>query len=293
MSSEKVMKHGVPQGSVLEPILFLIYINDLSALPLTGRITCFADDTSIFYRGKSYREIQTAFQNDEKIISKYFRDNMLSLNVKNTKVIAFSSKEVTLNNLRLYIHDHDTDVVCSCQPLSLITNLKYLGVFLDSKLTWATHISDLARRLRTLNRMLYFLSEHFSRDQMRGIYQALYESVLTYGILHWGNAAQSLRKRVQVAQNYAIKSIIGYSYSKNMRTKGIYKSTNLRPVSEIYKYRASIFAFKHPTLFGIQLKNSRLRSGVNLTAGLPPWKLSHTRLQTHYSRYSKYLQFAT
>lgn len=208
---------------------------------------------------------------------------MLSLNVEKTKLIAFSSKEVTLTNLQLFIHSHDLNVACSCQPLTVVTSLKYLGLILDSKLTWAPQTTELARRLRILNRMLYFLGDHFNRDQMRNIYQALYESVLTYGIIHWGNAAQSLRKPLQVLQNYAVKSVIGYTRSKTLRTKEIYRYTNLRPLFDIYKYRASIFAFKHPTLFDIQLKNTRLRSGTDCMAALPPWNLTHTRLQARYS----------
>lgn len=77
------------------------------------------------------------------------------------------------------------------------------------------------------------MGDHFTNDQLRSIiyeYVALYESVLTYGLINWENAAQSVKKTLMAAQNYAVRAVVGYNRAKHMKTKGIYKSTNLRPL---------------------------------------------------------------
>lgn len=260
LSDELQIHHGVPQGSVLGPVLFLVYINDISSLNLSGQVTCFADDTLILYQAKSNMELQIMFQKDAHILRNYFRSNLLSLNVQKSKVVIFTQKKVGENSLKLYLHSHENDSSCTCLSVKIEEKVRYLGFILDGKLTRAYHIADLSNRLRHVNRLLYFLSEHCTSDHLRNIYHALSESVLTHGIVIWGGAATSLKNPLQVAQNYALKSILGYRKSRDMNTKEIYKAANVRPFFETYKYRASIFAFKHPALFNISMRSGRTRT---------------------------------
>ena len=80
-SSKLEIKHGVPQGSVLGPLLFIIYINELFSLPLKGIIIGYADDTSLLYSAATAKEINEDFAHDEKIFTTWFRKNFLILNL--------------------------------------------------------------------------------------------------------------------------------------------------------------------------------------------------------------------
>ena len=81
VSAKLETKHGVPQGSVLGPLLFLIYINELFFLPLKGKIIGYADDTSLLYSAATAEQINEDFEHDVKIITKWFRENFLILNI--------------------------------------------------------------------------------------------------------------------------------------------------------------------------------------------------------------------
>ena len=121
-------KHGVPQGSILGPLLFLIYINDLHQVTKHTEIHHFADDTNLLYSSKSLKDINQKINLDLKNIVHWLRANKISLNTKKTEIVLFRShKTIIKKNMNFRI---------SGQKINFMKETKYLGMIMDEQIIW-------------------------------------------------------------------------------------------------------------------------------------------------------------
>jgi len=138
-SSWKEVQHGVPQGSILGPLLFLIYINDLSknisdkSIPIL-----FADDTSFILTSYDTSELRRKANEVFNIINKWFYSNSLMLNYTKTYFLQFQAKANNGNNIHM-LHINET--------IATVKSIKFLGLTIDTILNWKNHISDVKNRL--------------------------------------------------------------------------------------------------------------------------------------------------
>ena len=137
----------MPQGSVLGPLLFLIYINDLHVAIKHCKVHHFADDTNLLIINKSLKRLNKLLNIDLKNLTNWLNANKISLNVSKTELIIFKPKrkpldfnmKIKLNGKRLYPAD----------------SVRYLGVKIDNELNWKSHINAIATKLNRANVMLY------------------------------------------------------------------------------------------------------------------------------------------
>ena len=146
-SNSQEITHGVPQGSVLGPLLFIIFINDLN-LSVTSKVNHFADDTNLLLINKSLKKINSLINHDLALLIQWLRANKISLNTSKTEIIIFRPKhKIITKHLNFRI---------SGEKINLATTVKYLAVILHEHLEWQGYINSL---LIKLNRGASLLSE--------------------------------------------------------------------------------------------------------------------------------------
>lgn len=227
---------GVPQGSNLGPILFLLFVNDMSKLPLKGKLRLFADDTSLFYEASSIEVLQRQIKEDVILLNDFFNTNLLSLNLNKTKYMIFHSTRKRLPPREvLEIHG------CVIEEVKEYT---FLGLKLDSSLKWSAHISDVKSKLSSICGIFRKIASFMPKKWLLKLYHALFQSRLQYLIACWGAASKSVLKELQVIQNRCLKIINGRPWL--YPTVQLYKesSDSILPVKALYDYQTLIQVWK-------------------------------------------------
>ena len=131
MSDRRYVKHGTPQGSSLSSLLFLIYINDCLEIPLNGYIQMYADDTVLVYSCANTEQLQKQMQQDLSTINIWMFNNYLCFNASKTKYMIFQRRATEIRDISpIYINNEQ---ICST------SQIKYLGLIIDDKLSWKPH----------------------------------------------------------------------------------------------------------------------------------------------------------
>lgn len=210
-SDKENVEYGVVQGSTLGPLLFLIYINNLSKLVVEGELYLFADDTALVSTGSTWEEAYMSASIDLSKIKNWFDHNSLTVNVEKTKFMPIVTRnQADPGSLILTMHscNNPRSAGCNCSMIERVDHYKYLGVVLDSKMSWVQHVQCAKNRLRKLLHAFSELSNVLSVDQCKVVYFAYVQSIILYGILAWGGASSSVIEPLAVTQRSIIKTIL-------------------------------------------------------------------------------------
>lgn len=192
-SKKILVTSGVPQGSILGPFLFNIYVNDIGFLPISSKLLQYADDTAIVFSANSYEKAVLTMQRDINTLTNWFQCNSLFVNESKTNLMCFRSVHKKVDVLLpLYLHSaHCMKTgVCSCPKISYVSDTKYLGLYIDEFFSWNAHLQYLTNRLRVISMYLYKLRTGADLQLRQKVYQALGEATLRYGITVYGNCSK-------------------------------------------------------------------------------------------------------
>ena len=233
---------GVPQGSILGPLLFIIYVNDLCNVSKILE-PMFADDTNLFFSHKNIKDLFQAVNSELGKVFQWFNANKLSLNKDKTKYTFFHKARekynIPLKLPALFINDKE---------IERVTSIKFLGVLFDEHLSWKDHITAIENKISKNLGLLYRAKRVLDSDALKKLYFSFFHSYLNYGNIAWASTTKAkLKKRVRVVNNgnADIKELMF-----KMKVLNIYKLNIYQVLTFMFKIKTNTA----PLVFRTQFK---------------------------------------
>jgi hypothetical protein len=244
-SNEKTIFAGVPQGSILGPILYIIYVSFIKNIFSHVKHYVYADDTALVVSHTDLSKCNELLQEDFLTLQKWCHDAGLLINAKKTKLMHIRSPHARLNFSPVLIshdfnclHNSIINIQCSCDTIEIINEYVYLGITIDCFFKWDLHIIKTIKRLRSVVGQLYKLKCLIPLPTLRMVYLSLAESLVRYGISAWGHSCKTNISNIQTVQNALVKLIAPKNvYAQRHNTPFLYKSLKILPVKGILWFK--------------------------------------------------------
>ena len=214
------IKCGVPQGSILGPLLFLLYINDFPDFLRTSEVALFADDTTILSSSKN-SNFAEQFCDDVKRIDDWCANNKLTVHPSMCKLQQFGKKHIELKEIKLGV-----------EKLDYTTNFKYLGVLLDCELNFSDQIESVCTKLRKFNGIMYRARTCFSKYHLSRVYSAYIIPIMSYGLIAYGCGAKSNIDKIDLVQKKILRTI--FFKRKNDHITNVFIEYNIHTVFDLF-----------------------------------------------------------
>ena len=234
-SEEKPITCGVPQGSVLGPLLFLIYINDFHNSATDIDFHLFADDSNLFSSHKSLQTLEANLNIALCGVNEWLCANKLSLNIEKSNFVIFHPPQKKVN--------HSVNLRINNMVIEEKKSIKYLGIIMDANLNWKNHIHELSKKISRgiglLSKLRHFVSSHI----LTQVYYSIIFPYLTYGVLIWGNTYKTNLNPLIVLQKKAIRIITFSDF--HAHTSPIFKELNLLKFPDIVHFYTAVFMYQY------------------------------------------------
>ena len=232
-SSFNPIRRGVPQGSILGPLLFLIYINDITHASSKFKFIIYADDTNLLLAEQSINSLHSNLTSELKLIYNWIHINKLKLNISKTNYILFQNRSLKKQMPPLSLEG---------ETIKQANQIKFLGVRIDENLNWRYHIEEVCLKLSKMCGILYKVRGNLTTEAMISIYYTLCYSRLIYCVAIWGSTWPSFLTRLIVMQNKILRCI--FFMKKFDSTTAIFTENKLLQFESIHKYFSLLLIFK-------------------------------------------------
>lgn len=219
------VERGVPQGSILGPLLYIIYTNDLIHVT-SNDMVMFADDVSMILSRKTVTECKDQLECDLKNLEEWFKRNELVINIDKTKLLVF--RERNKDAISLTYHG---------KTIKTEDAVPFLGIYIDRDLSWKTQIENLSTSIARYCYALRILTNTISEEAALTAYYAYVQSKLRYGIIFWGNSVEV--ERIFIMQKRCLRTIFKMKYNESCRN--IFIGNNLLTLYSLFIYECVMY----------------------------------------------------
>ena len=208
---------GIPQGTILGPLLFIIYINDLPNCLLNSEPRMYADDTHLTFASNNIQNINTVLNDDLARVEKWLTANKLTLNASKTEFMLIGSRQ------RLSTFHNPPSLMIDGAPITQVTSTKSLGVHIDETLSWNVHVDILCKKIASGIGALKRVRSFVPHETLRSIFMSLVQPHFDYCDPVWGCCGKTLASKLT---NFKIALRV-YSLTRTMMPTLITLSKNL------------------------------------------------------------------
>jgi hypothetical protein len=222
-STPRPVPAGVPQGSILGPFLFNLFIHDIPT-PKHCQLAQYADDTAIFTTSYRLDTISRRLQSSLTLLTKYYDRWKLKLNESKTEAILFTNKRSTC---------YTNPIIINNKAIPWAPQVKYLGLIMDSKLTWSKHIKHISNKTNIAISILYPLINRHSKLSSHNkltIYKSIIRPIISYGCPAWTTLANTHSHKLQIIQNKCLKMI--FNTAPGTFLSDLEESIDLKPIRQ-------------------------------------------------------------
>ena len=236
LSSKSKIITGVPQGSILGPLLFLLYINDICKSSELLRFILYADDTNIFYCDNNIEHLCEIVNRELQGVMQWFKANRLSVNLKKTNFVIFGTSAKVRTSKACEIYLDNIKIMRS-------KTAKFLGVVIDENLSWKNHINyikaKIAKNVGIIRRLKYLLPE----STLNTLYNTLVLPYLNYCDIIWASNKPTRLQPLLLLQKRAVRSITRSSY--NAHSLPLFFKLKQLTIFDLNKVLMATFMYRH------------------------------------------------
>lgn len=229
-SNKSSVTYGVPQGSVLGPLLFLLYVNDIYSSSNKLNFYLFADDTNILYSHKNLKSLENVMNFELNNVFQWLTSNKLKLNQNKSNFVIFRPYKKRLPFApKICILDHQTNTLTYLECKECV---KYLGVLIDYKLSWKNHVDSIAFKISKTVGLLSKLRHFVPHHTLVNIYNSLITPYLRYGLIVWGQASKTDLNKLLILQKRALRFI--YFSDRRDHAIPLFLNAHILPINFMY-----------------------------------------------------------
>ena len=242
---------GVPQGSVLGPLFFLVYVNDLDSVMGDCKVKLYADDTVLYQSGENCAIAEHKLQISMSNFARWCTSNALTINTKKTKLMAFGSRSKVKKCSKVRIK-------LNGERIKLVPSYKYLGVTLDPTLSYSQHIAGVIRTVHHKMQLLARLKKYLINDVALNIYKSMLLPYLDYADVIFCKANTSELDKLQKLQNRCLRICMGHQ--RDYSTNRVHREAKVPFLKERRRAHTLNFMFKRKSQYPNLLNNREIRT---------------------------------
>lgn len=244
LSDELIIKTGVPQGSLLGPLLYLLYIMNIPKNNIISKYNVYADDTNIIAKAKSVKDLENILNQDLNTICNWLDCNELCINAKKTNYLLFKTQKKNYENFTLKIRD---------TTIERVDNVKYLGITIDENLKWDNHIKNMKKKVMPII-LAIKRAGGIPNHAAKLVYNSHILSRIRYNICSWSHCSNFHINQIGILMNKALKIL--FNYNPRTSTKYLYKTINELDINQLIYYEKCKYIYK--------ILNTNLKSNLIL-----------------------------
>ena len=232
ISREENVSSGIPQGSIIGPLLFLCFTNDLAEVFIDeeAEMFAYADDTQLVVSDKNINQLKKKIERVIKLAQNWYLNNSMKNNIGKTEILILNSGRTTLN-IQITVEDEGEKVTIKSKPF-----IKILGVLIDSKLNWTNQVNAVKSKSMNITRNIHRINHLLPTKQRLNLYTAVISPQFSYADIVWGGCTKQAGQSLQRIQNFAVKSITGHrkydSASNSLRALSLLNLEQRRKIHE-------------------------------------------------------------